>query len=205
MKTTQRHTQTIIGILALQGDYELHEHQLALAGACSHLVRLPADLNQIDGLIIPGGESTTMSILIDRFHLFDPLCRFGSEKSVYGTCAGMILMAAGITDNQSKVKSLNLLDIEVTRNGYGRQIHSQETELTIELGNETISLRAAFIRAPRITRVGEGLKVLGSYEGSAVVVTDGKNIACSFHSELDDDCRLLEYYLNNFVRPYVNN
>ena len=111
-----------IGVLALQGDFERHLYQLDLLGARNRLVKLPRDLAGLDGLIMPGGESTTMNILFDRFNLREPLTEFGRSKPIYGTCAGMIMLAKHIDDNLSKVETLGLIDIDVVRNAPGRQV-----------------------------------------------------------------------------------
>ncbi len=118
-----------VGVLAIQGDYERHHHQIELVGARPIEVRLPRDLEKLDALIIPGGESTTMNIMIDRFQLREPLIRFGRSKPVFGTCAGMIMLGKSIANNISHVQPLGLMDIEVDRNGYGRQVHSFEEKL----------------------------------------------------------------------------
>ncbi|MBU0983567.1 MAG: pyridoxal 5'-phosphate synthase glutaminase subunit PdxT [candidate division Zixibacteria bacterium] len=187
-----------VGVLALQGDYERHQHQLGLLRVKNRLVRLPADLTEIDSLIIPGGESTTMDILLDRFHLREPLTEFGRSHPVYGTCAGMIMVATSIRDNQAGVKPLGLIDIEVVRMGYGRQVHSFEEILPVSLGNGTSSLTATFIRAPRIARTGPDVTVLASYKDHPVLVRRDNVLAGSFHTELDDDTTLLRYFIQEF-------
>ena len=138
-----------IGVLALQGDYELHERQLNLLGTKSRLVRLPSDLDGIDGLIMPGGESTTMEILIDRFKLRQPLLEFARSRPIYGTCAGMILLSQQIEDNDAGIRTLELIDIDVLRNGYGRQRYSFEKTLEMDINGQNLHIRAAFIRAPK--------------------------------------------------------
>ena len=188
-----------IGILALQGDFALHERQLSLLGARSRQVKLPDDLDGLDGLIMPGGESTTMEVLMDRFHLRQPLLDFARSRPIYGTCAGMILLAHDVVDNQANVNPLRLIDIDVVRNGYGRQLYSFEKTLDLMLGNGTCSIRAAFIRAPKVTRIGESVKTLGYYKDSEVLVAQGNILASSFHAELGDEAGLLRYFLRNFL------
>ena len=188
-----------IGVLALQGDFSRHEHQIKLLGAKGLEVRLPEQLQEIDGLILPGGESTTMNVLFDRFNLREPLTSFAGSKPVYGTCAGMIMLAKRIEDNQSGVETLGLLDIDVLRNGYGRQIYSFEDELPVNLNNGVKTIKATFIRAPKITRVGAGVDVLAIYEDSPVLVRQGNILAGSFHTELDDDTTLLRYFFSHFL------
>jgi len=187
-----------IGLLTLQGDFERHRHQLELLGAVSKDVRLSGDLAGLDGLIIPGGESTTMNILMDRFDLRRPLLDFAREHPVYGTCAGMIMLAKNIENNLSGVSPLGLMDIDVNRNGYGRQIYSFEDELEVHLNGVPKKIKAAFIRAPRITRVGEAVQVLAEYRGQPVFVRQDNILASSFHTELDDDITVLKYFADNF-------
>lgn len=187
-----------IGILALQGDFERHQAHVQAVGAMPKLVRLPNDLAAIDGLIIPGGESTTMSLLLERFHLYHPLTEFVASKPVYGTCAGMILLAKSIIDNQAGVKSFGALDIDVERNGYGRQLFSFEELIAVEgLGHQQ-SVRGWFIRAPKVVRVGAGVQVLGSVRGESVLLRQNKILAASFHAELGTDTGVLRYFLTLF-------
>jgi len=184
-----------VGVLAIQGDYDRHRHQLGRAGASSVLVRLASDLRDLDALIIPGGESTTMDIMIDRFNLREPLLEFGRSKPVFGTCAGMIMLSTSIENNVSKVRPLELMDIDVDRNGYGRQVYSFEEKIDADLAGEKVRLTATFIRAPRVTRVGSGIEILAKYREDPALVRQGHLLAASFHAELDDDTRLLEYFL----------
>ncbi len=188
-----------IGILALQGDFSRHEHQVKLLGAKVLEIRLPVQLQQIDALILPGGESTTMNVLFDRFNLREPLIAFARSRPIYGTCAGMIMLAKQIDDNQAGVKTLGLLDIDVLRNGYGRQIYSFEEELPVNLNNGVRAIKATFIRAPKITRVGAGVDVMAVYKDSPVLVRQGNILAGSFHTELDDDTTLLKYFFSHFL------
>jgi 5'-phosphate synthase pdxT subunit len=195
-----RYKHLTIGVLAIQGDFERHQHQLGLVGAGSRQVRLPGDIAGIDGLIIPGGESTTMNIMIDRFDLRRPLLEFARSRPVWGTCAGMIMLAKKIDDNISGVEPLGILDIDVLRNGYGRQVFSFEEQLRVDLGNGVEPLTATFIRAPRITRAGPSVIPVVEYKGSPVLVRSGCVMASSFHTELDDNTTLLEFFLTN-IRP----
>ena len=189
-----------IGILALQGDFESHQRRLISVGADTTLVKLPVDLERIDGIIIPGGESTTMDNLIDRFNLRGPLEQFGQSHPVWGTCAGMIMLAKDIVDNQAKVQPLGLMDIDVIRMGYGRQVFSFEDNILTRLNNTDIEMKATFIRAPVISRIGENVQSLANYHGSPVLVSEGNILASSFHTELDDDTTLLEYFLDEFFQ-----
>ena len=188
-----------VGVLAIQGDFARHTHQIALTGAQPSEVRTADQLAQVDALIIPGGESTTMDILLDRFSLRGPLEKFAASKPVWGTCAGMIMVGKQVTDNQAGVKPLGLIDIDVLRNGYGRQVFSFEAALAVSLGNGMVTLNASFIRAPKITRVGETVNTIAEYNGDPVLVSSGRIMASSFHTELDDDTTLLQYFLRKFL------
>ena len=184
-----------VGVLAIQGDFERHVHQLNLVGARPVEVRLPQDLRQLDAVILPGGESTTINIMIDRFELREPLLQFGRSKPMFGTCAGMIMLARRIENNISGVKPLGLMDIDVDRNGYGRQVHSFEDRVQADLSGSTADLTATFIRAPRVTRLGAGATPLAFWQGDPVLIEQGLLLAASFHAELNDDTTLLEYFL----------
>ena len=175
-----------IGVLALQGDFEAHEKALARAGALAVEVRTREDLGAVDGLIIPGGESTTMLKLLHREGLFEPLRSFGEKKPVFGTCAGAILLATEVTNPVQE--SLGLIDIGVERNGYGRQLDSRIVRL--EDGYE-----AVFIRAPIIRSVGEGATVLAHYGPDPVLVEQGRHLVATFHPELTDDTRVHDLFI----------
>ncbi|MFH1373810.1 MAG: pyridoxal 5'-phosphate synthase glutaminase subunit PdxT [bacterium] len=188
-----------IGVLAVQGDFACHCRQLELLGARPAEVRLPEELDGLDGLIIPGGESTTMCMLIDRFHLRRPLLEFGKSKPVWGTCAGMIMLAKKVVDNQAGIEPLGLLDIDIVRTGYGRQVSSFEEKLPVDFGSEQVILSASFIRAPRVTRCGPEVSSLAALKGDPVLLAESRALVSSFHTELDDDTTLLEYFLTHFV------
>jgi 5'-phosphate synthase pdxT subunit len=194
-----KYDKLTIGVLALQGDFERHEHQLDLLGAHSVEVRQAAHLGDIQALIIPGGESTTMDHLLDRFELRQPLLAYAQTHAIWGTCAGMILVAHEVENNQAGVTPLDLIDIDVVRMGYGRQVFSFEEPLEAQLNGRPTSLTASFIRAPRITRVGEGVTSMASHDGTPVLVAQGHVLASSFHTELDDDTQLLRHFLDHFV------
>ena len=183
-----------VGVLALQGDFAEHEAILRRLGADTRQVRLPADLEGLDGLIIPGGESTTITRLIASYDLLEPLRGFGREKPVWGTCAGMIVMAKTATGLDRP--TLDLMDIEVVRNAFGRQVDSFETDLEIdEVPGPPV--HAVFIRAPLIESVGEGVKVLAALEGRGIVAArQGHLLVTSFHPELTQDTRMHEYFLS---------
>jgi len=171
----------LFGVLALQGDFEKHQHALDRAGARQCEVRNLEDLHRVDALVIPGGESTTMLRLMDYYDLFEPLRSFGAAKPIFGTCAGAILMARGVSSPAQK--SLDVIDIDVERNAYGRQVDSRIIELESSVGK----LEAVFIRAPIIRRTGADVEVLASYLGDAVLVKQGRHLAATFHPELTDD------------------
>jgi pyridoxal 5'-phosphate synthase pdxT subunit len=175
-----------VGVLALQGDFVAHARALKRAGAEAVEVRSVADLEKVQGLVIPGGESTTMMKLLEEENLLDPLREFGREHPIFGTCAGAILLASGVTN--SPQASLGLMDMEVERNAYGRQLDSRVAQLQPE-GMEG-GLEAVFIRAPVIRHVGRDAKVLASYQGDPVLVEQGKHLAATFHPELTDDSRV---------------
>lgn len=180
-----------VGVLALQGDFEAHQRALERAGAQAVEVRSAEQLRDVDALIIPGGESTTMLRLIDWEHLFEPLRDFGQTHPVFGTCAGAILLATEVTNPAQQ--SLGLMDIGVERNAYGRQLDSRIAQLATE-GIEG-DLEAVFIRAPIIRRVGEKAKVLARYAGDPVLVEQGRHLVATFHPELTSDSRVHELFL----------
>ena len=174
-----------IGVLELQGNFELHHKVLYDLGIGSKGVKCVDDFNCLDGLIIPGGESTTMSLLIDSFNLRDSILDFSEEKPVLGTCAGLILMSKNI-ENDAKVKPLGILDIVVNRNAYGRQIMSEKKYIDIHPNPQTsVNIKATLIRAPQITRMGKKVISMGNIDNTPVAVFDGKHIGLSFHPELD--------------------
>ena len=186
-----------IGVLALQGDFEKHEKALARAGAEPVEVRSAADLNQVDGLVIPGGESTTMLKLLELEKMLEPLRDFGAGRPIFGTCAGAILLASEVLNPHQR--SLGLLDIDVERNAYGRQLDSRIARLNPE-GLEG-DLEAVFIRAPIIRRVGDQVKVLASYQGDPVLVEQGRHLVATFHPELTDDPRIHRMFLEKVLVP----
>ncbi len=179
-----------IGILALQGDVEAHAGTLARLGLEAAPVRRGDELEDIAALVIPGGESTTMSRLIERQGLHAPLREFAADHPVMGTCAGLVLMARDPDD--ARVTPLGLLDIRVSRNAYGRQIHSFTATLD---GEATGPVKAVFIRAPRVEATGPGVETLLEHEGSPVLVAEGPHFGCAFHPELAGDPRIHALWL----------
>ena len=175
-----------VGVLALQGDYQAHKLALTRAGADAVEVRSVSDLEGVEGLVIPGGESTTMMKLLAEEELLEPLRQFGREHPIFGTCAGAILLASDVANPPQA--SLGLMDIDVERNAYGRQLDSRIAHLQPD-GMEG-ELEAVFIRAPIIRRVGQGATILASYQGDPVLVEQGRHLAATFHPELTDDSRV---------------
>jgi pyridoxal 5'-phosphate synthase pdxT subunit len=181
-----------VGVLALQGDFEAHGKALARAGAEAMEVRSAKDLAEVDGLVIPGGESTTMMKLLEEEELLEPVREFGGRWPIFGTCAGAILLASDVQNPPQP--SLGLMDIGVERNGYGRQLDSRIARLR-PAGVEG-ELEAVFIRAPIIRRVGKDAHVLASYQGDPVLVEEGRHLVATFHPELTEDPRIHLIFLS---------
>jgi 5'-phosphate synthase pdxT subunit len=187
-------TDLLIGVLALQGAFREHVRALEASGARTRLVRLPADLDGLDGLVIPGGESTTMSMLMERMRLLAAVERAVRDGlPVLGTCAGMILLSDRIIDGRPDQVALGALDIGVRRNGYGRQVDSFEADLQVR-GLDGGPFPGVFIRAPLVEDVG-GAEVLAEHEGRPVAVRQGRVMALAFHPELSGDLRLHREFL----------
>ena len=189
-----------IGVLAIQGDFAEHITILHGLGVETQEVRLPYQLGDIDGLIIPGGESTTLSRLMSIYELREPIQKMASDgKAIWGTCAGMIMMASEITEKDPI--PLRLMDITVIRNAFGRQIDSFEQDLTVK-SLDPLPYHAIFIRAPIISRVGLEVEVLATLEdGRAVAVQQKRLLATSFHPELTKDSRLHDRFVNMASYP----
>ncbi|MFF3318379.1 pyridoxal 5'-phosphate synthase glutaminase subunit PdxT [Streptomyces sp. NPDC003035] len=183
-------TTPVIGVLALQGDVREHLIALAAADAVARPVRRPEELAEVDGLVIPGGESTTISKLADLFGLMEPLReRIAAGLPVYGTCAGLIMLADKILDPRSGQETFGGIDMIVRRNAFGRQNESFEAGVTVT-GIEDGPVEGVFIRAPWVESVGAQVEVLAEHEGHIVAVRQGRAIATSFHPELTGDHRL---------------
>jgi 5'-phosphate synthase pdxT subunit len=193
-------SKLVVGVLALQGDFERHLFRLNALGVGGREIRSCEDIEGLDGLIIPGGESTTMSLLIDRFEMRGCLSQFCRQKGVWGTCAGMIMLAREIDDE--RVKPFGVIDIFVSRNSYGRQVHSFFADIEANLNGQIKRLKASFIRAPLILNYGSNVIVLAEYNHSPVLLYQNNCLASSFHTELDDDLTLTKYFLENFVLVY---
>lgn len=185
-----------VGVLALQGAFVEHKNVLTRLGVPSVEVRLPEHLENLDGLIIPGGESTTIGLLAQKWGLLEPLRAFArSGRPVWGTCAGMILLAKEVVDGVPGQPLLGLMDITVRRNAFGRQVDSFEADLLVPVLGDP-PFHAVFIRAPVIERVGAEAEVLASLEdGTPVAVQQGHLLATAFHPELTGDVRFHRYFL----------
>ena len=180
-----------IGVLALQGDFEAHRKAIEKAGAMAMAVRTEGDLERVDGLVIPGGESTTMLKLLRIENLFEPLQRFGQRQPVFGTCAGAIILASEVL--HPRQESLGLMDLTVERNGYGRQVDSRIAQLEIN-GKPA---EAVFIRAPVIRKIGPETKVLATYLGAPVLAEQRFHLVSTFHPELSENNEIHRYFVDN--------
>lgn len=183
----------LVGVLSVQGDFEKHISAIERAGGKAIEVRTTEDLSKVDRLIIPGGESTTVGLLLDRYGLGKEIKRRAEENMpVWGTCMGMILMARDV-ERRPNQYTLDLLDITIRRNAFGAQVHSFEDQVVLQcLDTPMIGV---FIRAPIVSRLGEGVVPLGEYEGKVVAVRQGNLFGTSFHPELTNDTRLHEIFL----------
>ena len=184
-----------VGVLALQGAFSAHAQCLTECGVDAVEVRRPDDLEAVDALVMPGGESTTMSKLLQSSGLFDAIgSRLDRGMPVFGTCAGMILLATELLDGRPDQRCFGAIDISVRRNGYGRQVDSFEAELNVaSAGDEPF--HGVFIRAPKVERVGDGVEVLAEHAGVPVLLRSGRVSVASFHPELAGDARLHESFI----------
>jgi len=190
-----------VGVLALQGDIREHVSSLIACGVDPITVRRASEIDQIDALVLPGGESTTIAQLAEVFGIFDQLkSRIAAGMPVYGSCAGMILLANEILDAKVGQKTFGGLNITVRRNAFGRQVDSFESDITFADGSNDL-IRAVFIRAPWVEKVGEGVEVLASVDNHAVAVRSKTLLATSFHPELTGDFRIHRYFIEEVARP----
>jgi 5'-phosphate synthase pdxT subunit len=186
----------VVGVLALQGAFAAHCEKFLTLGVECIEVRTCEDLDKVTALVMPGGESSTMSHLLLTSGLFDPIAeRIADGMAVFGTCAGMILLASDIVDGRDDQRSFNALDISVRRNAYGRQVDSFESNFVTPFGE----MHGVFIRAPKIERIGKSVEVLGSCHGDPVLVRQGKVLAASFHPELNQDDRLHRFFIEDII------
>jgi 5'-phosphate synthase pdxT subunit len=184
-----------IGVLGLQGDVREHVRALESAGATPVVVKHASVLHDVDALILPGGESTTIGKLLDRFDLLEPLKeRVHDGMPLYGTCAGAILMASEVVGREDAPHRLGVLDIAIERNAYGRQVESFEADLGVSGLDEPF--RAVFIRAPVIERIGDGVEVLARLDGKPVLVRQGHLLSSTFHPEMTADARIHRLFVN---------
>ena len=174
-----------IGVLELQGNFALHHKVLSKLDIESLAVKYKKDLNKVDGLIIPGGESTTISLLIDSFKLRNHLIEFSKSNPIMGTCAGLILMAKNVPDK--RVNPLGLINIDIERNAYGRQIMSRTECINFKFNKKiNFDLETTFIRAPKITKIKKGIKILAKYKNSPIAILSDHFLGLTFHPELND-------------------
>jgi 5'-phosphate synthase pdxT subunit len=187
-----------VGILAVQGAVREHADAFARLDVDTVLVKTPTSLDGIDALVLPGGESTTMSMLLERSALFDPVAKLLEDGlPALGTCAGMILLAADVLDGRADQRNFGVIDIGVRRNAWGRQVDSFETDLAVAgLDGE---FHAVFIRAPRVARVGDDVEVLAAVDGEPVLCRSGSVVVSSFHPELSGDLRIPQLFLEGLV------
>ncbi len=176
----------MIGILALQGDFEKHAHILDEIELENTLVRYPEELTELSGLIIPGGESTTLSRLLKCIKFRVALKDFSRSNPILGTCTGLILMAKHV--NHPLIEPLGILDVDVERNAYGRQIHSFVDDLKTQLNGHVETIPATFIRAPKIINVGKDVEIIAKYNGDICALRQGMHVALTFHPELNGIC-----------------
>ena len=185
-----------VGVLALQGDVDAHAQALADLGAHAVPVRRPHQLGGLDALVLPGGESTTISMLLASSGLFEPLAeRLGDGLPALGTCAGMILLASEILDGRSDQRSFGAIDLTVRRNAFGRQVDSFEADLAVA-GIDGRPFHAVFIRAPYVEQAGPGVDVMARLDGRPVLCRQGSVLAAAFHPELAGDLRLHNLFLS---------
>ncbi len=184
----------LVGVLALQGAFAAHSKILAPLGAQTLEIRTPEQLERVDALVIPGGESTTISMLLDRGGLLDPLAqRIAAGLPVLGTCAGLILLSAKILDGRPDQHFLGAIDVDVRRNGYGTQTDSFESD--IDVADFETPFHAVFIRAPVVTRTGEEVEVLANVDGNPVLCRQGHVTVAAFHPELSGDDRVHRQFI----------
>jgi 5'-phosphate synthase pdxT subunit len=190
-----------VGVLALQGDVREHISSLIACGVEAVPVRRESEIQSIDALVLPGGESTTIAQLSEVFGIYDVLKqRIASGMPVYGSCAGMILLATEILDAKVGQKSFGGLDISVRRNAFGRQVDSFESDIEFADGSQEL-IRAVFIRAPWVEKVGDAVQVLASIDSHPVAVRSLTALATSFHPELTGDHRIHRYFIEHVARP----
>jgi len=187
----------VVGVLALQGDFVLHQQSLKQIGVESRIVRWPDDLDGCDGLIIPGGESTTFVKMLKKTRLFESIKEFAENHGIMGTCAGLVTLSTRLLNDT--METLGLINIDVERNGYGRQIDSFIDKIRISVFQDKPDFEGVFIRAPRISSIGSGTQALG-FHGEEIVMARNEHIlAMTFHPELTNDKRIHKYFVESFI------
>ena len=182
----------MVGVLALQGNYQMHCNMLKSLNVENMFVKTSQDLFTCNSLVIPGGESTVMSKMMIRYDLFNSVKEFSIDHGIFGTCAGLILMA---NSNLKDIKTLNIIDVDVSRNAWGRQINSFTDNIIIDI-DEPKKYKATFIRAPKIRNQAKTVQVLSSLKQEPVMIRQGKHLATTFHPEMHGDTLIHEYFLN---------
>lgn len=186
----------VVGVLALQGDFDQHEHALRNLKIQPKKVRSSEELKQCDALILPGGESTTFIKLLQKTGLYKAIQKFAKDRPLMGTCAGLITLAAKITSNS--METLGLIDIEVERNAYGRQIDSFIKTVQIPIFQDKPEFEGIFIRAPKILRLGKNVEKLGHLDEQVVMARNRRILVTTFHPELSRDVRIHQYFIESF-------
>ncbi len=190
--------ENIVGVLALQGAYQKHIDMLHALGVSAQSVRQPHQLTDCSALIIPGGESTTISLLIQEYGLYEPIKTFADSLPVMGVCAGLIMLASEVDD--VRIKPLELMPFKAIRNHYGRQLHSFTADIKLNFDHSNKFFHAPFIRAPGTTQLSPEIEVLATHNDKAVMLSTGRHLALSFHPELTNDSRIHQYWLNRFCQ-----
>lgn len=186
-------SKIVIGVLAIQGDFEKHQQALGKLQVRTQLVKTATELSRCDGLVIPGGESTTLITLLKKHGLWDVLKIFGQQKPIFGTCAGLIILANKIEQNH--MDSLKLIDVKVQRNAYGRQIDSFIDRVQLQLDAEKAEYEGVFIRAPKIVELGPSVQPLAWHKRDIVMAKRDNILVATFHPELTDDLQIHEYFV----------
>ena len=186
----------IVGILALQGNFIQHKKFVDKIGVQNILVRHPNEINQCDSLIMPGGESTSISKQIDNNQFRKKLIEFALAKPILGTCAGMIMLSTSMP--RANMSPLNIMDFHIERNAWGSQVNSFSANINLNF-DENRPFHAIFIRAPKISKIGKDVHVLATFDGEPVLLSNGMHIVSSFHPEIGEDYRIHEYFINNNV------
>ena len=181
-----------VGILALQGNFNQHKKMFDLLGIDNIFIRYSTDIEKCDAIVIPGGESTAISKLIDRNNLRNVLKEYSKTNSLFGTCAGMILLSS--TKKSNNLQPLAIMDFTVNRNAYGRQIESFSDNLQLDFCEDQ-NFHAVFIRAPVVSKIGKDIKTLSTYKKQPVMITDGRHFATTFHPEIGTDIRIHNYFM----------